>query len=124
MGEGTAKIPKGWDPEAHKHWQAKRPQSAFKILFERLGGSGESAELALQLAYYMFLDGAYGPARDRIQGTCGARCTTRSAPALCIRASNAASMWTNRFPRMCWMRSKVPGRSWFRKRANLATGIG
>ena len=67
MGEGTAKIPKGWDPEAHKHWQAKRPQSAFKILFERLGGSGESAELALQLAYYMFLDGAYGPARGILE---------------------------------------------------------
>jgi hypothetical protein len=67
MGDAAAKIPKGWSPEAHQHWQAKRPQPAFKILFERLGGPEESAELALQLGYYLFLDGAYGPAREILE---------------------------------------------------------
>jgi hypothetical protein len=67
MGEAAEKIPKGWDSKAHEHWKAKQPQSAFKILFERLGGPEESAELALQIGYYLFLDGAYGPAREILE---------------------------------------------------------
>lgn len=67
MGETGAKTPKGWDRKAHEQWLAKQPQDALKILFERLNGPAESAELALQLGYYMFLDGAYGPAREILE---------------------------------------------------------
>jgi tetratricopeptide (TPR) repeat protein len=61
------KVPKGWDGEAHGDWLAKQPQSALKRLFELLNGPQESAELALQLCYYLFLDGAYGPAREILE---------------------------------------------------------
>ena len=61
------KVPRGWDREAHEDWLAKRPQPALKRLFERLNGPEESAELALQLCYYLFLDGAYGPAREILE---------------------------------------------------------
>ena len=67
MGQEGSKIPKGWDAQAHDHWRAKRPQSALKMLFERLNGADESPDLALQLAYYLFLDGAYAPARGILE---------------------------------------------------------
>lgn len=61
------KVPRGWDREAHENWLAKRPQPALKRLFELLNGPEEAAELALQLCYYLFLDGAYEPARDILE---------------------------------------------------------
>jgi hypothetical protein len=61
------KTPKGWDREAHEHWQANRRQPALKLLLDRLNGPDESAAQALQIAYYLFLDGAYEPGRQILE---------------------------------------------------------
>ena len=61
------KIPKGWDRGAHEHWLAKRPQQAIQAALEKLNGPGDSAELALQVGYYLFLETAYGPARQILE---------------------------------------------------------
>ena len=61
------KTPKGWDSEAHRHWQENRRPAALKLLLDRLNGPDESAALALQAAYYMFLDNAYPPARQVLE---------------------------------------------------------
>jgi hypothetical protein len=63
MGEKGAKVPKGWDRQAHDCWLAGRRDDAIQAVFGRLNGPAESAELALQIGYYLFIDGAYGPAR-------------------------------------------------------------
>ena len=67
MGETGGKIPKGWDREANEHWQAGRRQAAIEGLFRLLNGPADSAELALQIGYYLFLENAYGPARNILE---------------------------------------------------------
>ena len=61
------KTPKGWDSEAHAHWQANRRQPALQLLLDRLNGPDETPALALQIAYYLFLDNAYEPARQILE---------------------------------------------------------
>ena len=60
-------IPKRWDKEAHAEWQAGRKGFALKMLFDQLGKPGTPADIPLQTGYYLFLDGAYGPARDVLE---------------------------------------------------------
>ena len=67
MGEAGSKIPKGWDRESNDHWRAGRRQAAIETLFNLLNSPAESAELALQIGYYLFLDGAYEPARHILE---------------------------------------------------------
>ena len=62
MGEAGAKVPKGWDRQAHDHWQAGRRQPAIEGLFKLLNSPADSADLALQIGYYLFLENACGPA--------------------------------------------------------------
>jgi tetratricopeptide (TPR) repeat protein len=67
MRETGAKVPKGWDREAHQHWLAGRRADALTGLMRLLDSPADSAELALQIGYYLFLDGAYGPARGILE---------------------------------------------------------
>lgn len=67
MGEAGGKIPKGWDRQASEHWREGRRQAAIETLFKLLNGPAESAELALQIGYYLFLEGAHGPARHILE---------------------------------------------------------
>lgn len=61
------KVPKGWDREAQEHWQAGRRQAAVQTLFKLLDGPSDSPQLALQIGYYLFMEGAYGPARHILE---------------------------------------------------------
>lgn len=60
-------VPKGWNQEAHAEWTSGRGGLALKTLFELLGKEGTTPDLPLQAAYYLFLDGAYGPARHILE---------------------------------------------------------
>ncbi|MEO6113351.1 MAG: tetratricopeptide repeat protein [Sphingomicrobium sp.] len=60
-------VPKRWNQRAHAEWIARRPGAALKILFDLLGAPDAPPDLALQIAYYLFLDGAYGPARQILE---------------------------------------------------------
>jgi hypothetical protein len=63
MGDDGTKVPNGWDRKAHEHWMAGRRQAAVQGLFGLLDGPSDSPRLVLQIGYYLFMEGAYGPAR-------------------------------------------------------------
>jgi len=56
-------VPKSWDQKAHAEWAAGRRAQALQIVLPRLSEPSDSPALALQSAYYLFLDQAYEPAR-------------------------------------------------------------
>lgn len=57
-------LPKGWDATAHGEWEAKRRAPAIAITLARLNSDPDpTADLALQAAYYLFLDNAFDPAK-------------------------------------------------------------
>ena len=61
------KVPSGWNREAHEHWTAGRRQAAVQGLFGLLDGPSGSPRLVLQIGYYLFMEGAYGPARHILE---------------------------------------------------------
>ncbi|WP_158581998.1 tetratricopeptide repeat protein [Sphingomonas edaphi] len=60
-------VPKSWSQQAHAEWSAGRKGPALKLLFELFDPKAPTPDLPLQAAYYLFLDGAFQPARDLLE---------------------------------------------------------
>ncbi len=56
-------IPKEWDQQAHADWASGNRGKAVQAVLQRLNEPRTTPALPLQAAYYLFLDGAYEPAR-------------------------------------------------------------
>ena len=61
-------LPKGWDAEAHKEWEAgRRAEAVGRILTVLHNARPATAEMALQAGYYLFLIGDHPLARQILE---------------------------------------------------------